>query len=210
MATGNLDKHSKELKSCTKTKSSSLLLPTPLCLCLCVSLPNCENVCNCYSDGDDDDDDEISARKQQATNTTASSNKQLPLWIFALAEQEAHLVAPVTPLQQQYQNTSSTSSSFSSVFLPFPSNLRDCLRIKLPLESLKFLLSFKSKKMLENQENQNYTIVEDFLVSCWVGSKESLWKPWILQKPYGDLLLLLLLVHKFEKKDKVWNLELSG
>lgn len=115
MATGNLDKHSKELKSCTKTKSPSLLLPTPLCLS--VSLPNCENVCNCYSDGDDDD--EISARKPQATNTTASSNKELPLWIFALAEQEAHLVAPATPLQQQYQNTLSTSSSFSSVFLLF-------------------------------------------------------------------------------------------
>jgi hypothetical protein len=59
--------------------------------------------------------------------------------------------------------------------------------------------------MLENQENQNYTIVEGFTVCCWVGSKESLWKPWILQKPYGNfllLLLLLLLVHKFKKKIK--------
>ncbi len=55
-------------------------------------------------------------------------------------------------------------------------------------KSLKFLLSFKSSKMLENQENQNYTIVEDFMVCCSAGSKESLLKPWILQKPYGNLL----------------------
>jgi hypothetical protein len=57
--------------------------------------------------------------------------------------------------------------------------------------------------MLENQENRNYTILEDFMVCCWVGSKESLWKPWILQKAYGNLLLLVVVVHKIEEKDKV-------